>query len=40
MHVMKPTQEQNKAIELALTSQTFKMTAYAGAGKTGLLPVS
>lgn len=34
---MKPTLEQEKAIELALTGQTFKMTAYAGAGKTSTL---
>lgn len=34
---MKPTKEQEQAIELALTGQTFKMTAYAGAGKTSTL---
>lgn len=34
---MKPTSEQEKSIALALTGQTFKMTAYAGAGKTSTL---
>ncbi len=34
---MKPTQEQEKAIELALSGKTFKMMAYAGAGKTSTL---
>ncbi|MEG8237909.1 MULTISPECIES: UvrD-helicase domain-containing protein [Acinetobacter] len=34
---MKPTEEQEKSIELAISGQTFKMTAYAGAGKTSTL---
>lgn len=34
---MTPTKEQERAIGLALSGQTFKMTAYAGAGKTSTL---
>lgn len=34
---MKPTPEQSKAVDIAMTGKTFKMSAYAGAGKTSTL---
>ncbi|MFP6812759.1 MAG: AAA family ATPase, partial [Moraxella sp.] len=32
-----PTDEQHQAVEMALTRQSFKVVAYAGAGKTTTL---